>query len=103
MKKREYNLHDGQSGAAITVSVIGSAPTNQVLGIKDGGAVSIQLTTAPATPAGNQTLIGFLAELLDVRKNQVEIVAGQDGDHKLVTILDLDSETVEERILRVVK
>jgi uncharacterized protein YggU (UPF0235/DUF167 family) len=44
-------------------------------------------------------LIKFLAEILGVSRSRIEIVAGEKGRDKLVSVLDLDSQTVQERVL----
>ncbi len=48
----------------------------------------------------NEALVEFLSEVLEVPRSRIEIVAGQTGRDKLVSILDLDAQTVHERILR---
>jgi uncharacterized protein (TIGR00251 family) len=99
-KKRQFHLHDGQMGAAITVRVTPRASKNEIFEILDDGTVKIRLTSPPAEGKANQALLEFLSEILEVPKTKIEIVAGETGKDKLVTISDLDSATVQERILR---
>jgi hypothetical protein len=47
----------------------------------------------------NEQLIAFLADVLSVAKSRIEIVAGMTGRDKLVSILDMDNDTVHQRIL----
>ena len=47
----------------------------------------------------NQSLIKFLAQILEVNPAQIEIVAGANADKKLVSILDIDSERTQAQIL----
>jgi hypothetical protein len=48
----------------------------------------------------NQALVDYLAEVLEVPRNRVDIVAGVTGKDKLVSVLDLDTSEVQSRILR---
>jgi len=40
-----------------------------------------------------------MAEVLGVPKSRVEIVAGENGRDKLVSVLDMDVETAHQRVL----
>ena len=100
MKDREFNLHDGKSGAAITVRVTPKASRNEVSEILDDGTIKVRLTAASNEAKGNHVLLAFLAEVLQVSPGQLEIVAGMTGNDKLITITDLDKSIVHERILK---
>ena len=62
-------------------------------------AVKVRLTAPPVEGRANEELIKFLSEVLGVAKSQMEIVAGEKGRDKLVSILDMDSEEVHKKIL----
>jgi uncharacterized protein YggU (UPF0235/DUF167 family) len=47
----------------------------------------------------NRALLKFLSTMLDVRQGQLEIVVGDNGLDKLVTITGLDAHEVQQRIL----
>jgi uncharacterized protein YggU (UPF0235/DUF167 family) len=47
----------------------------------------------------NEELVRFLAEILGVAKTRIEIVAGQSGRDKLISVLDMDADSVHRRIL----
>lgn len=98
--KREFNLHSGKSGAAITVRVTPRSSRNEISEILEDGTVKVRLTAAPVEGKANESLVEFLAKVLDVSKSAVEIVAGMTGREKLVTILGLTPEEVQKRILR---
>jgi len=97
--QREFHLHNGKMGAAITVRVVPRSGQNKVAEIQEDGTIKIRLKAAPVEGQANKALIEFLSELLDVPKSNIEIVAGQSGRDKLITILDLDSDTVQKKIL----
>jgi hypothetical protein len=100
MSSRDYRLHNGQKGSALAIRVTPRASRNEISEILSDGTVKIRLTAPPVEGKANQALIEFLADILEVPRTRIEIVAGTTGKDKLVSILDLDAETVHERILR---
>jgi len=99
MKERSYNLHDARSGAAITVRITSRSRRNEISEILEDGTIHIRLTAPQNAEKSNQALIAFLAEILQVNVSQLEIVAGNSGSDKLVTIIDLDKASVQDRIM----
>ena len=96
---REYVLHDGKSGAALAVRVTPRASRNEINGVLNDGTIKVHLAADPAEGNMNVELLAFLAEVLGVPKTRVEIVAGETGRDKLVSILDMDVETAHQRIV----
>lgn len=99
MSKRSFRLHDGQHGAALTIRVTPKASRNAIVGVLDDGTIKIHLTAPPVEGQANQALLEFLSEVLGVPKSNLEIVAGHSGRDKLVSILNMDVQTVHQRIL----
>lgn len=99
MKSRQYHLHNGQKGSALAIRVTPRASRNEIVEILNDGTVKIRLTAPPVEGKANLALVEFLAEVLGLPSNRIEIVAGATGRDKLVSILDLDTETVHQRIL----
>ena len=97
---REFHLHDGKKGSALAIRLITRARKNEIVEILNDGTVKIRLKTAPGGNNANQALIGFLAQVLKVPEKNIEVVAGEVGSDKLVSVLDLDAGAVHERILR---
>ena len=100
MDSRQFHLHDGKKGAALAVRVSSRARRNEIIEILNDGTVKIRITASPSDKKANQVLLEFLAEVLKIPPSKMEIVAGTTGRDKLVTILDLDANTVQERILK---
>lgn len=96
---REYVLHDGQRGSALAVRVTPRASQNQIAGVLNDGTIKVQITGDPADSNLNSELVAFLSEVLGVPKTRVEIVAGENGRDKLVSVLDMDVETAHQRIV----
>lgn len=99
MSPRKYHLHSGQKGAALAIRVTPRASRNEIVEILSDGTVKIRLTSPPVEGKANEALIKFLADILGVAQSKIDIVAGETGRDKLVSILDLDAETVHARIL----
>ncbi|HWQ84187.1 MAG TPA: DUF167 domain-containing protein [Anaerolineales bacterium] len=100
MKSRPYHLHNGQKGSALAIRVTPRASRNEISEILNDGTVKIRLTAPPAEGKANQALIEFLASVLNLPPSRIELIAGATGRDKLVSILDLDAETVHQRILQ---
>jgi len=99
MSKRNYHLHDGKKGAALAVRITPRASRNEIVEVQEDGTVRIHVTAAPVDGEANTVLIEFLAEILNVPKSRVDIVAGSTGRDKLITVLDMDADEVHSRII----
>ena len=99
MSDRNFHLHDGQSGAALAIRITPRATSNQVAEILHDGTIRIRLTAAPGDEV-NSVLKEFLSSILEVPESTIDVVAGQTGRDKLVSILNLDSETAHKKILK---
>ncbi|GAB4540854.1 MAG: hypothetical protein Fur002_08280 [Anaerolineales bacterium] len=96
---RKYDFHDGQRGSALAVRVTPRASANEIVGMLNDGTIKVHLACDPADDATNLELVAFMAEVLGVPKSRVEIVAGENGRDKLVSVLDMDVETAHQRVL----
>ena len=99
MTARNFHLHNSQGGSALTVRITPRARKNEIAGILDDGTVRVRLTASAAEDKSNPALIDFFAKILEVSPKSIEIVAGQTGKDKLISILDLDAKTVQQKIL----
>lgn len=98
-KPSEYRLHDGRKGAAIAIRVTPRASKNEIVQVMGDGTIKIRLTAPPVEGKANKALIKFLADIFDVPKSRIEIVAGHTGRDKLISILDADADAVQNIIL----
>lgn len=95
---RKFRLHDGKHGAALTIRVTPRARKNEFAGLLEDGTLRVRVAAPPVGGKANAALVGFLAEVLRVRKNRIEVVAGKRGLDKIVSVEGMTSEVVEERI-----
>lgn len=98
MPRRNFHLHDGKRGSALAVRVTPRASDNKITEVLNDGTVKIHIAAPPVDDKANQELIKFLADILGVPKSRIEIVAGQTGRDKLISVLDMDAATVHKRI-----
>jgi len=96
---REYVLHDGKRGSALALRVTPRASRNEIAGVLNDGTIKVHIAADPMNETMNAEVVAFLAEVLGVPKSRVEIVAGESGRDKLVSILDMDVETAHQRIV----
>ena len=95
---KKLNFHNGKSGSAITVRISPRSKRNEIIGILSDGTIKIRLIAPPEEGKANAALINYLAELFDIPAVNIEIVAGHSSRAKLITITDLDSASIQERI-----
>jgi uncharacterized protein YggU (UPF0235/DUF167 family) len=95
-----FHLHNSAGGAAITVHVIPGASQNKISEILKDGTIKIHLKTPDAGASANRSLVEFLAEVLQVAASKIEVIGGVGGQDKLVTILNIDSASVQDRIMK---
>jgi uncharacterized protein len=99
MDARNFHLHGGKAGSALAVRIIPRSSQNEISEIMSDGTLKIRLTAAAAGAKTNEALLAFLAEVLEIPASKMEVVAGLGGADKLVSIVDIDSETVHRRVL----
>jgi hypothetical protein len=96
---RKYELHSGQRGSALGVRITPRASHNQIVGVLNDSTIKVHLICGPSDEEINTELLSYLAEVLGVPKSRVEIVAGESGRDKLISVLDMDVETTHQRVL----
>ena len=98
MSNRNFRLHNGKKGAALAIRVTPRATSNQIAEILHDGTVRVRLEAAPGDEV-NTVLRGYLSSILGVPETAIDVVAGQSGRDKLISVIDLDSETAHKKIL----
>ncbi|MBX3046536.1 MAG: YggU family protein [Anaerolineales bacterium] len=95
-----YKLSDGRGGAALAIRVTPRASRNEIVEILPDNTIKVRLTAPPVDGKANEALIEFLSKVLSVARSRIEIVAGETGRDKLVTIIDMESSEAQELILK---
>ena len=99
MGSRSFHLHDGKKGAALAVRVTPRASKNEIVEILSDGTVKVHLTAPPVEGKANAELLKFMAKVLDIPVSRLEVVAGAGGRDKLISVIDMDANTLHKKIL----
>ena len=94
----QFKITEVEGGVVFAVRVVPRASRNEIVGVQ-GDALKVRVTAPPVEGRANDALIAFLAQRLGVRKRQVEIVAGTTSRRKMIRVIDLSGQEVEERLL----
>src|SRR5262249_6432744 len=70
---------------------------NGITGVH-AGRLKVAVTQAPEKGKANQALVKLLAELLDIKRSQIALVAGETSHHKKFLITGIDRATLEQRL-----
>lgn len=100
---RRFRFHDGRLGSAMAVHVTPRSRKNELTGITADGTLRVRLAAPPVEGAANKALLELLAHILGVRVNTLEIIAGEKGKDKIISVVDLDAHTLEERVKKHLK
>jgi uncharacterized protein (TIGR00251 family) len=100
---RRFRFHDGRIGSAMAVHVTPRSRQNELTGISSDGTLRVRLSAPPVEGSANKALLELLARILGVRVHNLEIIAGEKGKDKIVSVVDLDAHTVEERVKKYLK
>ena len=98
MSDRNFHLHDGQTGAALAIRIIPRSKSNQVEEILSDGTIRIRLAASSGDEVNSELKV-YLSSILGVSVSAIDVVAGQNGRDKLVSILNLNSETAHKKIV----
>ena len=83
-------LKDVPGGVELAVLVQPRASRTKVVGEHDG-RLKIALAAPPVDGEANAALIDFIADLLDVKKVQVELLDGDTSRRKRLRVLGVDA------------
>ncbi len=94
---RKFNSHDGEKGSALAVRIATGKEKQKIAKILDDGTVVVNLSGK--TKNLNQELIKFLSKELNIAQRKFDIIAGAESKEKLISVLDVGSEEIQELVL----
>jgi uncharacterized protein (TIGR00251 family) len=90
-------LREHAQGSVLSVRVQPGARKAGVKG-EQAGNLKIAVTAPPVEGKANVAVIEFLAEILGVKRGQIELIAGATSREKAVLIRGLTSEEIRARL-----
>jgi uncharacterized protein (TIGR00251 family) len=93
-------ITSARGGAAITVKVSPRAPRTEVSGLMDDGTLKIRLAAPPVAGQANRALIEFLSQILELPRNQIDILAGETSERKLISLVGITPAEVDAAVRR---
>jgi uncharacterized protein YggU (UPF0235/DUF167 family) len=96
--KRKFKINRASYGAAITIQVT-PASKNEIVEILDDGTIRLCMVASAGKSSFHQELLKYLAAILEVPIADIEVVAEISASEKLVSIVNIDAETVQKRVL----
>ncbi len=91
-------LKEHEGGVVVEVSLQPRASRNEVAGLQ-GGRLKIKITAPPVEGMANKKLCEFLAHLMGIGKQRVQVIAGQAARIKRVMISDVSLDEVRKKLL----
>ena len=82
----------------LQVRVQARASRSRIVGLHGADSLKVQIAAAPVEGAANAALAELLAEVLEVRRADVILVAGERGRTKIVEISTSDPEGLCARV-----
>jgi uncharacterized protein (TIGR00251 family) len=93
-----HRFHNSVGGTAFAVRVVPRSAKNKIVEIMSDGTVRIHLTAPPLEGKANRQLVEFLAETLQIKPSQIDIVGGEKSKNKLVTIQGITPSVLEQML-----
>jgi len=97
-QSRKFQIHEVRRGSAVAVHVIPHSSKDELNEIQQDGTVKVLLKSVAGDPGINERLIIFLAQILNAKVYQFEIIAGIRDQLKLITISGVDPVILEDCI-----
>ena len=90
-------VKESKKGLTFEIQVTPRASLAEITGWQDG-ALKLKVTAQPVEGAANFACINLLAEALQLKKSQLEILAGEKSRKKIVLVKDISKKDLEEKI-----
>ncbi|MGE5194343.1 MAG: DUF167 domain-containing protein [Deltaproteobacteria bacterium] len=90
-------LQATSEGIILPVHAQPGARKNGITGVH-AGRLKVAVTQAPEKGKANQALLRLLAELLEIKRSQIALVAGETSSHKKFLITGVDRATLERKL-----
>jgi len=96
MNSKCFELSAAKGGWAFPVHVVPGASANRVSGMH-GDALKIKIAAPPQDGRANRECERFIAEILGLKKSQVQIVSGETSRHKKILVRNIEKQRLESK------
>lgn len=102
MNDRKFQITESRGGAALNIRVVTQAERTEIAGVTEDGETRIvkMRLRAPSAgdPSANAELIAYLSERLGIPSSKVEVVLGETGRDKIVSIYGMTAEQIQSAL-----
>lgn len=91
-------LKEHEGGVVVEIVLQPRASRNELAGVQ-GGRLKIKITAPPVEGMANKKLCEFLADVMGIGKQRVQVIAGQAARIKRVKISDVSLDEVGRKLL----
>jgi uncharacterized protein len=96
-------VKETREGATLAVRVVPRASRTGVAGVFGDGAnaaLRIALAAPPIEGKANAELIAYIADVLEIARSRVEVVAGKQSKNKIVRVRDMSAMEISAALAR---
>lgn len=90
-------LESHAAGVVLPVRAQAGAKRSEIRG-EQAGALKVLVTQAPEKGKANKAIVALLAEKLDLKKSQIELLAGETSPQKKFLVRDISRDDLATRI-----
>jgi uncharacterized protein (TIGR00251 family) len=90
-------LEPHAEGTILPVRARAGARRNEVRGVQDG-MLKLSVTQAPEKGKANKAIVALLAKTLDLKKSQIELIAGETSGQKRFLVRDVTADALQTRL-----
>ena len=94
----DFLINQTEHRVDIRVKVVPGSSKTQIMGTL-GEMLKIKVAAPPEKGKANQSLIAFLAKLLSVKKNDIEILSGKTNPVKVLRVSGTDPAVVKSLLI----
>ena len=95
-------IQAGDLGLVIQVKALPGGRKNEVRG-EHAGALRVSVTQAPEKGKANVAVIEVICDALGLRRNQIELIAGETNPRKKFLIREIEAADLAARLKRAIE
>ena len=94
----QLKIQQSANAVVFSVKVVPRSSRTAIADILNG-MLKVKLAAAPEKGKANESLVEFLADTLDVKKNMITITAGRTSPVKTIQITGITAEVILQKLL----